>query len=296
MLPDRRNAPTQSERILVLGASGMLGHTLLRYLQQRSIPCIGTVRSESARSHLPSALQAKTQVVGNLMDDRVLASLFTSTCPSVVINCVGVVKQVAEAHDPLAILPANALLPHRLARQCAASGARLIHIGTDCVFTGAQGMYSENDPPDARDLYGLSKALGEVSETHALTLRTSIIGPEIGNMPHGLLCWFLSQQGTVRGFSRAIFSGLPTVELARLIVEFVLPRPRLHGIYHVAAEPINKFELLELFAQIYNSPIAIHRDETLIIDRSLDGTRFCAETGYRAPKWPELVTAMKNFG
>lgn len=280
----------------MLGVSGMLGHTLFRYLKQKSVACVGTVRTESARLRLPTALQANTQVVGDLTDDRVLASLFTSTYPSVVINCVGIVKQVAESDDPLAILPINALLPHRLARQCAASGARLIHISTDCVFTGAQGMYRETDQPDARDLYGLSKALGEVRETHALTLRTSIIGPELGNTPHGLLGWFLSQKGAVRGFSRAIFSGLPTVELARVIAEFVLPQPRLHGIYHVAAEPINKFELLELFAQSYNIPVAIQRDETLVIDRSLDGARFCAETGYRAPNWPELVTAMKNFG
>lgn len=174
MLPESRITPTQSERMLVLGASGMLGQTLLRYLQQQFIPCVGTVRSEAARLRLPPALQAKTQVVGNLTDGAELASLFTSTCPSVVINCVGVVKQAAEGLGPLAILPINAHLHLRLAHQCAATGAHLIHISTDCVFTGAQGMYSESDPPDARDLCGLSKALGEVGEAHALTLRTSI--------------------------------------------------------------------------------------------------------------------------
>ena len=229
MLTEHQSAPVGG-KILVLGASGMLGHTLLRYLIHRGMPCVGTVRSAQAYASLPLELQAQTVIAGDLTDAAVIARLLDAHRPDVVINCVGIVKQSAEADDPLIALPINALLPHRLVRACAATGARLIHVSTDCVYTGTRGHYSERDEPDARDLYGLSKALGEVDAPHALTLRTSIIGPELLETPYGLLGWFLAQQGDVRGFARALFSGLPTVELARVVAEFVLPRPDLRGV------------------------------------------------------------------
>lgn len=280
----------------MLGASGMLGHTLLRYLIRKGFACVGTVRSASALARLPRELQAQTLIVGDLTDAAVISDLLEIQRPDVVINCVGIVKQSAEADDPLIALPINALLPHRLVRACAATGARLIHVSTDCVYTGTRGHYSERDEPDARDLYGLSKALGEVDAPHALTLRTSIIGPELLETPYGLLGWFLAQQGEVRGFARALFSGLPTVELARVVAEFVLPRPDLRGVYHVAAAPISKHDLLCLIADVYHKEITIHRDDNLVIDRSLDGSRFAGATGYVAPAWPALIAAMKEFG
>ena len=295
MLTEHQSAPVGG-KILVLGASGMLGHTLLRYLIHRGMPCVGTVRSAQAYASLPLELQAQTVIAGDLTDAAVIARLLDAHRPDVVINCVGIVKQSAEAADPLVALPINALLPHLLARACAASGARLVHVSTDCVFTGTRGHYAEGDAPDARDLYGLSKALGEVDAPHALTLRTSIIGPELVASPHGLLGWFLAQHGEVRGFTRAFFSGLPTVEFARVVVDFVLPRPALHGVYHVAAEAISKHDLLVLIAEAYHKDNTIHRDDKLAIDRSLDGSRFAEATGYKAPSWPALVAAMKEFG
>jgi dTDP-4-dehydrorhamnose reductase len=224
-----------------------------------------------------------------------LAKAIAAVRPDVVVNCVGVVKQLAAAGDPLAAIPVNSILPHRLARLCELAGARLVHISTDCVFCGTKGMYGEQDPADARDLYGLSKYLGEVDYPHAVTLRTSIVGPELQSA-HGLVGWFLSQSGRVKGFRKAIFSGLPTVELARVIRDYVLPRPQLRGVLHVSSAPISKYDLLRLVAQEYGSHTEIAPDETLVIDRSLDSRRFRDLTGYAPPDWPELVRSMREFG
>jgi dTDP-4-dehydrorhamnose reductase len=156
-------------------------------------------------------------------------------------------------------------------------------------------MYSESDPPDAQDLYGRSKLLGEVDYPHAVTLRTSIVGHELGGA-HGLVGWFLAQSESVRGYTKAVFSGLPTVELAAVIRDRVLSRPSLHGLYHVAAAPIAKYELLRLVATQYGKAIEVVPDERVAIDRSLDGSRFREATGYEAPPWPELVRRMHEFG
>lgn len=194
----------------------------------------------------------------------------------------------------LQAVPINTLLPHRLAALCQATAARLVHISTDCVFSGVNGNYVETDFPDAYDLYGRSKLLGEVDYPHAITLRTSIIGHELSGH-RSLINWFLAQQGSVRGFTRAIFSGLPTVELATLVRDVVLPRQELHGLYHVASKPINKFDLLQLVAKAYGKAIEIIPVEDLVIDRSLNAGRFKEATGYVPPEWPALVKRMHEF-
>jgi dTDP-4-dehydrorhamnose reductase len=286
----------RNTKVLVLGATGMLGNAVLRFLAQSDgIQAHGSARSVSALRLLPAALHDRLVVGVDIENQDQLTALLAKIRPDVVINCIGLVKQLAEADDPLAAIPINALLPHRLARLCDVAGARLIHMSTDCVFAGTKGMYREEDPSDAEDLYGRSKYLGEVDYPHAVTLRTSIIGHEL-NSAHGLVGWFLAQQGGVKGFTHAIFSGLPTVELARVMRDFVIPRPELHGLYHVSAEPINKYELLKLVAQVYGKSIEITPDDKLSIDRSLDSTRFRSLTGYVPPTWPELVRAMHQFG
>jgi dTDP-4-dehydrorhamnose reductase len=221
-----------------------------------------------------------------------VASVLRELRPQAVINCVGVVKQLSAADDPLVAIPINSLLPHRLARLCADSNARVVHISTDCVFAGTRGNYLESDIPDATDLYGRSKLLGELDCPNAVTLRTSIIGPELGST-HGLVGWFLSQQGRVRGFTRAIFSGLPTAELARVVRDHVLRLPAMRGVYHVSAAPIAKFDLLCLVRAAYSRTIEIEPDDRLVIDRSLDSTRFRTLTGWHPAAWPELIAAMR---
>jgi dTDP-4-dehydrorhamnose reductase len=282
--------------VLVLGASGMLGNAALRLFSgSEGYRALGTVRSARAVRLLPEALRGSLITGVDVENFDSLSRCIAAARPEVVINCIGVVKQLSEADDPLTALPINSLLPHRLARLCELGGARLVHVSTDCVFSGTKGHYTEDDFPDANDLYGRSKYLGEVDYPNAVTLRTSIIGHELDGA-RSLLCWFLAQTGKVRGFTRAVFSGLPTVELARVIRDHVLSKPELRGLYHVSAEPINKYELLKLVAQSYDKTIEIEPFDQLVIDRSLDSARFREATGYTAPQWPSLVRTMREFG
>ena len=285
------------KRVLVLGATGMLGSAVLRFFAVRkcTYETFGSVRSNSTALQLPNHLLKNLVTAVDVMNSEDIIRLFARVQPHIVINCVGLVKQLETAKDPLSALPINAVLPHRLARLCSVSGARLVHISTDCVFSGKRGNYHENDVADADDLYGRSKFLGEVDYPNAITLRTSIIGPQLSST-HGLIGWFLSQAGTVYGYTRAIFSGLPTVELARVISDYVLPNQDLHGVYHVGAAPISKYELLTLVADVYCRPTRILPDENVVIDRSLDSLRFEQATGYSAPSWPNLIRDMHAFG
>jgi dTDP-4-dehydrorhamnose reductase len=201
------------------------------------------------------------------------------------------IKQLPIAEDPLPAITINSLLPHRIALACKADGIRMIHISTDCVFDGTKRNYTEKDPPDAKDLYGRSKFLGEVAYPHCVTLRTSIIGHELKGKI-GLIDWFLAQQGRVRGFKKAIYSGFPTVELARIICDYVIPNPQLNGVYHVSSVPVSKYELLTLVADRYGKKIIIEPFEDFVLDRSLDSSLFQKTTGYKPPSWNELVEAM----
>ncbi|QNG99594.1 dTDP-4-dehydrorhamnose reductase family protein [Pseudomonas sediminis] len=280
-------------KVLVLGVTGMLGNAVFRvFSADAAYQAWGTLRSAAALRHFPQNSHARLLCGVDVLDQDTLTSVMARVKPDVVINCVGLIKQLADAKDPLTALPINAMLPHRLARLCELGGARLIHISTDCVFSGRKGLYLESDLSDAEDLYGKSKYIGELHDmAHAITLRTSIIGHELGSN-HALVDWFLSQQGSVRGFTKAIFSGLPTVELARVMKGFVIAHPQLNGLYHVAAQPIDKFRLLSLVAAQYGKAIEIRPDDALVIDRSLDGSRFREATGYVAPDWPELIRRM----
>jgi dTDP-4-dehydrorhamnose reductase len=280
-------------KILVLGVTGMLGNAVFRvFSADAGHETWGTLRSGAALRHFPQDSHVRLLCGVDVLDQDALVAALGKVKPDVVINCVGLIKQLADAKDPLTALPINAMLPHRLARLCELAGARLIHVSTDCVFSGRKGLYQETDLSDAEDLYGKSKYIGELHDLpHAITLRTSIIGHELGSS-YALVDWFLSQQGSVKGFTRAIFSGLPTVELARVMKDFVIPHPQLNGLYHVAAAPIDKFKLLELVAAQYGKQTEIRPDDALVIDRSLDGSRFRQATGYVAPDWSELIRRM----
>lgn len=282
-------------KVLVIGASGMLGNAMMRAISQNpAFEVWGTVRSSSVRQHFPPELGKRIIPGVDVENQDILTRVLAELRPAVLVNCIGLVKQLAEADDPLLALPINAMLPHRLARLCALGGARLVHVSTDCVFNGAKGNYRESDPSDAEDLYGKSKFLGEVAYPQTITLRTSIIGHELASA-HGLIDWFLAQDGRVKGYSRAIFSGLPTVELARVVRDFVLPHPEISGVFHVAAKPIAKLDLLRLVAEVYAKSIEIVPDDAVAIDRSLNADLFHEATGYVAPPWPELVKRMYDF-
>ena len=281
--------------ILVLGASGMLGSAVFRYFSQyNGFNVIGSVRNDIYSKKLKENKFSEVIQGIDIKNHDDLVSLFAKTKPNIVINCIGLVKQLKISNDPLSSLQINAILPHQLANICDLVGARLIHLSTDCVFSGLKGMYTEDDIPDATDLYGRSKLLGEVCYPNSITLRTSIIGHEL-NGSRSLINWFLSQEGAVRGFKKAVFSGLPTVEIAQIIRDYVIPNPCLHGLYHLSSEPINKYELLSLVAEVYAKNIEIIPDESLVIDRSLDSSRFRNVTGFQPKPWSEMIMAMHEF-
>lgn len=283
-------------RLLILGASGMLGNTMLRYFAAKEFfEVFASVRYSESLGEISGELNY--QLIGGVLAENPdhLLRAFDIACPDVVVNCVGVVKQLAEADDPLVSIPLNSLLPHHLARLCSASGSRLIHISTDCVFSGKKGSYLETDVTDATDLYGRSKLMGELNYPHAITLRTSLIGHELRGA-RSLVNWFLAQEHSVLGYTKAIFSGLPTVEIARVIESHVFTNPELHGLYHLSADPISKYDLLMTVKTIYRKQIEIIPDDSLVIDRSLVSTRFSNATGFMPKPWPALVQSMHDFG
>jgi len=283
-------------KVLILGATGMLGNALFKQLSADArYQVYGTVRRTSDKNQFLKNHQDFLVSNIDVLDQDTVISVMESIRPDVIVNCIGLIKQLAHAEDPLLALPINAMLPHRLAKLCSLSSARLIHISTDCVFSGEVGMYKEEDPSDVVDLYGKSKYLGEISDLrHVITLRTSLIGHG-SSSNNSLIDWFLAQHGTVKGYKKAVFSGVPTVELARVLKDYVLPAPELHGLYHVSAQPIDKCTLLELVAKEYGKDVEIIPDEAVCIDRSLDSSRFRQVTGYSSKPWPELVKMMHEL-
>ncbi len=278
-------------RIIILGGDGMLGHQLFTKL--RSVHEVRVTLRQSLAAYSTYGLFNPENAFPEI-DVRSLARLaeaFSNFSPDLVVNCVGLVKQRDDAADAIANLEINALLPHRLANLCRMTRARLIHISTDCVFSGRRGMYTAADVSDAEDTYGRTKYLGEVSRPHCLTLRTSFIGRELSRN-RGLVEWFLAQEGAVRGFKRAVFSGLTTVEFSRIVKMIIEDHPDRHGLYHVAAQPIDKFTLLQLLSKQFGKNIEIVPDETVVIDRSLDSSKFRGEFGYQPPTWPDMIAEL----
>lgn len=286
---------SKKQKILILGGTGMLGHLLLRYLSAfPEYEVSATARSlDGLEKKFPTNLieRFRSGSDANYFDSVIRA--LASVQPDIVINCIGIIKQLPLADDPLTAITVNAQLPHRISLISHTAGARLIHISTDCVFDGKKGMYSENDQSNAVDLYGRTKFLGEVSYPHCVTLRTSIIGHELKG-GYGLIEWLLAQTEKIRGFRKAIYTGFPTIELARIISDYVLPNPALSGIYHVSSEPISKYDLLRLVAERYGKDIEIEPYDDFVQNRSLDSAVFRAATGYRPPSWDKLVEMMHS--
>jgi len=266
----------------------MLGHQLLRHFGARH-EVRATLRGPLERYAAFGLFHQGNAAGGvDVQDFESVRKAFRAFSPDAVINATGIVKQRAEAEQAVPSIEINALFPHRMAALCAEAGARLVHMSTDCVFSGSRGNYGESDVPDAGDLYGRSKLLGEVAAPPAITLRTSIIGRELSRKT-GLLEWFLAQQSTIRGYRRAIFSGFTTIEMAR-IIEMLLTRfPEAHGLYHVSSAAISKYELLTLIRDRLGLSTRINPEDDFHCDRSLDSSRFRSSFGYEPPPWPAMI-------
>lgn len=282
-------------RVLVLGVTGMLGSAVFTILSQDpKLDVYGTVRTSKLLNRLKNINYDKILKNTDVENIDSLIEVFSIVKPNIVINCIGLIKQLSDANDPLKALPINSILPHRLAKLCTVSGARLVHYSTDCVFSGKKGNYKEEDTPDCYDLYGKSKQIGEVNYENSITLRTSVIGHELSSS-NSLVDWFLSQEKEVKGFRKAIFSGLTTVEHAKVLRNLVIPNTKLHGLYHLAVNPIDKYSLLRMVSDIYKKDIKIIPSDDLVIDRSLDASRFYKATGYNAPNWETLIAELYNY-
>ncbi len=279
-------------KVLIVGGSGMLGHKLTQVLQSK-FDIWATVRTDYHK-YEKYGIFDKNRILSNVTieDLNSVEAAVREVKPDVIVNAVGVIKQIPSAIDVVKTLMINAVFPHQLAEMANRFGARLITISTDCVFSGKSGKYTETDLPDAADLYGKSKNLGEVAAENCLTLRTSIIGREF-NTAHGLVEWFLSNEGkSVKGFTRAVFSGFPTLILAEIIADLIENQPRLHGLFHVSCEPINKYDLLKSVKKAYGANIEIEPFDDFVIDRSLDSTKFRLATGFRPTGWEEMIGRM----
>lgn len=282
-------------KILIVGGDGMLGHQLLRQWSQRH-DVKATVRK--SRSAYVGVEQLSTHQLFYDVDVRSGTALEDHAAafrPNVIVNAVGVVKQRQEAKDYVTSLETNSVFPHRLSFLARSLGARVVHLSTDCVFSGRRGNYSESDFPDADDLYGRSKVLGELDHPHCLTLRTSIIGRELFHK-EGLLEWFLRQQGTVNGFTHAIFSGFTTLEMSRIIERLLVDYPDASGIWHVSSEATSKYKLLLLVAKYFEKGTHIVADDSFKCDRSLDSSRFRAQFKYQPPTWEQMVAELSQDG
>jgi dTDP-4-dehydrorhamnose reductase len=284
-------------RVLVIGGSGMLGHKVYQRFSGRLDTWV-TFREGPARwlDHPLCAKAAPGRLLFGIdvrrMSDVVRA--LSAAEPAVVINCVGIIKQRPESNDPLPALDVNAVFPHRLADLCAAAGSRLIQVSTDCVFSGKKGGYVETDVADPVDLYGRTKLLGELVRPGCLTLRTSMIGRELAGS-RSLLEWFIGQRGrTVPGYVKVVFSGLPTVTFARILLEVIERNPDLAGLYHVAGAPINKRDLLMKVNGALGLATAVESHDQPVCDRSLDASKFARDTGYVAPSWDSMIQDLVN--
>ena len=278
-----------SLRIIVLGATGMLGHKLWQHLSTRFPNTFATTR-KNLDSYRSEGLVNRSRIIDSIdaEDFAVLRGVMRSVKPDFILNCIGITKRRAEADSPSRTIVLNSLFPHRLVEWGKNNSARVINFSTDCVFNGLQGYYDENSTPNATDLYGKTKALGEIQGENALTLRSSFIGTELENGSE-LLEWFLSQKGTVKGFAKAIYSGLTVIELCRVVERILVHHPTTNGLYNISSDPITKFDLLMLIRKKLLLDVEVIPYENEFCDRSLNSTKFRNEFKYSPPTWEAMI-------
>lgn len=279
-------------RVLVLGATGMLGHKLVQQWRGR-FEVWAAIRGRFADYEKYEIFDKARTVEGiDAMDFATIEVAIKKVKPDVVVNAIGIIKQLPSAKNTVLTLTVNSILPHKLAELAETEGFRLIGISTDCIFNGKKGNYMDDDPSNAEDLYGKSKYLGEVAGKNCLTIRTSIIGREL-ETAHSLVEWFLCNRGSkIKGFTKAIYSGFPTIVLAEIIADLLENFPEIEGVYQVSSEPINKFDLTNLFNKYYDAGIEIEPDSEFQIDRSLNSDRFRVLTRFKPESWERMVETM----
>lgn len=281
-------------KILIIGGTGMLGHKLVQRLSPGFEVACTVHRSFEALEPLCIFDRQRTFENVDVLAFETVQHVVKVFCPDVVVNAVGMVKQLPGSADVEKTLAINAIFPHKLAKLGNERDFRLITISTDCVFNGSRGGYTEKDVPDALDLYGQSKHWGEISLENCLTLRTSIIGRELWSH-HGLIEWFLSQRGKcVKGFSNAIYTGFPTLVFADILIDIIERHPEIYGVFHLSSNPISKYELLQEVNALLGVGVDIVKDVDFVLDRSLDSSKFRQATGFEPQAWDEMIARMAS--
>ena len=283
-------------RILVLGATGMLGHTVFKFLNQtnHNIECYGSIRNKKDKEFFDRHLSQNLRIFDEFYSPNKLEKFVQKIKPQIILNCIGLIKQRKNSENHLEAIFVNSLLPHQISKVCNKLGIRLIHFSTDCVFSGKKGNYKESDLPDARDVYGLSKFMGEINDKNNLTIRTSIIGHELKNSL-GLLEWFLGEKKEITGYSRAIFSGLTTLEISRFLLDHIFKNNKIYGVYHLSSMPITKLKLLKIINKVYRSKKNIISSSSLKINRSLDASKLMDATKYQVPNWDVMINDLYRW-
>ena len=282
-----------NKKVLILGANGLIGNGLTRYFATKNINLTAVVRSKIKK------FQKKINFAycNNLNSIRSLNSIskiISQDKPDFVINCIGVTKHYKNKNNKIL----NIELPKALIRLKKKNKFNFIHITTDCVFNGLKGNYTENSNTNANDLYGLSKLTADkflLKSKKCIILRTSTIGSEIKTR-NGLFEWFLSNKKNCIGFKNAYFSGLTTLELSKIIYNFIIKKKKLkEDIYNLSGPKINKFLLLNLIKEIYNKEILIKPDYKFKIDRSLNSNKFVKISKYKKKSWKKMILEYKKF-
>ena len=279
-------------RVLILGGNGMLGYAAWQSFR-KDFDVYVTIRGTFSEVERFAIFDKEKTICGVCAEDfPVFEKIANTVNPNVILNCIGIVKQIREAADPIKSIEINSLFPHKLAVMCSMNNCRLIHLSTDCVFSGKKGRYTEDDTPDPLDLYGRTKLLGEVAGGNALTIRTSMIGSELSTK-HGLLEWFLSQNDkSIKGYTNVIFSGFTTTALCAILKDIIINHVDFKGLYHVSSEPISKYKLLLLIKEKMDLKTRIIANDEFKCDRSLDSSKFRREAVYYPPSWEDMIKEM----
>lgn len=271
------------KKILILGAAGMAGHVVYTYFSElNKYEIVGTTNSNNLNG---------VSIKLNIFDIESVKRVIEEVNPDIIINCIGMLIQTSKTNPDQTIF-GNAYFPHLLKKLASDNDAKLIHISTDCVFSGKAGHYTETSFKDATDIYGASKSLGEIIDDENLTIRTSIIGPELKVNGEGLFHWFMLQTGTVNGYKSNYWSGVTTLELAKFI-EWVIDNPYTGLVHLTNGQPISKYDLLTVFNNVYNKGIKIIDEKDYICDKSFVNTN--KDIKYSVPQYKEMLEEQKNF-
>ena len=268
-------------KLLVFGVTGMLGHKVYETAKKKGIDVYGTSREPLGDGKVYSGI--------DITQKSSVESVVKKVKPDVVINCAGLIKPLCK---DVAAIYTNSVAPHLIAGACSTYKSRMIHVSTDCVFSGSKGNYSETDYPDALDLYGRSKLLGEIYDRpDVLTIRTSFIGKEPKEQKYGLVDWFLSQKGEVNGYTNAHFTGLTNTALAEVLLKLA-ERAGINGLLHVGGEKWSKYDILIMIKETFGLDTKINRYDGFFCDRSLDSSKL-KSLGFRVPGMRKMIVELK---